>query len=70
MTQNELIQMALRGERLPRQEHSLHDARKDIECIHNGFWRCIVCDGDKDVCECSRCGEQRVMSCNFDDDYA
>lgn len=69
MSPKDLIEMAKRGERIPRQPHSLHDERKDIQCPHR-TWRVIVCDNEHDVCECLNCGEQRLMACNFDDEYA
>ena len=69
-TQTELIQMAERGERIPKQDYSLHNFKKPGPCSHAQGWRTIVCDGNKDVCECSFCGKQRVMRCNFDDEYS
>ena len=70
MTQTELIQMAERGERIPRQECSLYDYESLGPCSHERGWRTIVCDGDRDVCECPLCGKQKVMRCNFDEEYA
>jgi hypothetical protein len=70
MTQTELIEMERRGERIPRQPHSLHDAQKGGHCTHPHGWRTIVCDGTSDVCECPDCGGHSVMACNFDDDYS
>ena len=73
MTKTELIAMARRGERIPKQPHSLHDAevhKSAGPCRHPHGWRTIVCDGTDDVCECPDCGAQRVMACNFDDDFS
>jgi len=37
-------------------------------------WRVVQCGGlagkDRDIVECSTCGEQRNVSCNFDEDFA
>lgn len=52
-------------------EENIRDAdRIDRNCEHQRGWRTIVCNGDKDVCECPICGKQRVMRCNFDEEYA
>ena len=70
-TTAQLIEMARRGERIPRQPHSLHDQVKPGVCIsHHSSWRTIVCDGDNDIVECYHCGDQRLVSCNFDEDFA
>ncbi len=42
---------------------------------HAHHWRTIVCTTDsqgdeRDVCECSRCGEQQEFGCTFDEEYA
>lgn len=37
---------------------------------HTCTERVIVCDEPTDVVECPQCGKQRVVRCNFDDDYA
>ena len=37
-------------------------------CDH--FWRCILCVDDKDVLECANCGDQKVVSCGFDNLFA
>lgn len=70
MTQTELVKMARQGKRIPRQPHSLHDNEKANNCGYNHNWRTIVCDNENDVCECSICGKQKVMICNFDDDFS
>lgn len=70
MTDNELLAMAKRGERIPRQKFSMHDEQKSGPCNHQRGWRTIVCNGEEDVVECPLCGAQRVMSCNFDEDFA
>lgn len=67
-TDTELIEMAKRGERIPRQKHSLHDEQMHGPCDHRD-WRVILCNEEDDVLECQRCGAQRVTKCNFDDDY-
>lgn len=80
MTQRELIEKHRRGERITKADskYSCFEAvdleRQRAHCIGRGHsWRPIVCgrdaDGDeRDVCECGGCGEQREMSCNFDED--
>jgi hypothetical protein len=69
MTQTELIELFKRDRRIPRQRCSLHDnENKTLKCPHP-HWRTIVCNGEQDICECHTCGAQRLMSCNFDDDY-
>jgi len=69
MTPTELIEMAERGERIPRQPYSLHDEEIYGPCSHERGWRTIVCNKEKDVCECPLCGRQRIMRCNFDEEY-
>jgi len=68
-TKDLLIQQAKRGERIPRQPESLHDEQKPGPCPHKHGWRTIVCNSVEDVVECPDCGAQRVMICNFDDDF-
>lgn len=70
LTQTQLIEMAERGERIPRQRYSLHEQQIRIDCRHEKGWRPIVCNGDKDVCECRTCGAQAVFACNFDKDFS
>jgi hypothetical protein len=40
----------------------------NFDCEH--FWRTIACNDVTDVIECSKCAEQRLARCNFDDDFA
>lgn len=68
MTKTELIQMAERGERIHKQEGSLYDNEKPGLCMHR--YRVIICNNEKDACECEYCGNQRVVNCNFDEEYA
>lgn len=70
MTASELVEMERRGERIPRQPHSLHDVRKPGACEHSHGWRTIVCDGISDVCECPDCGAHIVTACNFDEEFS
>ena len=54
-------------------ERSLHEHEDAAKCpggIHALPWRTLTCDGETDIVECSRCGKQREMRCNFDEDYA
>ena len=69
-TQTELIEKAERGERISHSEaeHVLFDQTKSGPCSCHS-WRTIVCDGARDVLECSKCGTQQVSPCNFDEDY-
>lgn len=43
-----------------------HDPR---DCVHN-FSFIVFCDGgDYDIARCTRCGEEKIVRCTFDDDY-
>lgn len=70
MMQREAIAAAKRGERVSG-GHSLHKAEKPeaATCPHN-LWRTLFCDSSEDVVECSVCGKQEVVGCNFDEEYA
>jgi hypothetical protein len=69
--------MQMEDERI-RNDISLHDEEKPELCpFINGvrvhaLWRVVLCDSknDTDIVECSRCGQQKRVRCNFDDDYA
>lgn len=41
---------------------------------HKGPWRVVECGGlageDRDIIECAECGEQRNVSCDFDEEYS
>jgi len=55
--------------------YSLHDAHKPELCKHDSkcFWRCVDCCGvkdDRDIVECSTCGQQKSVRCNFDEDFS
>jgi len=39
-----------------------------MPCQH--FWRTVACNDLDDVVECHLCGEQRLVKCNFDDDFS
>ncbi len=72
LSEKDLIAAVRRGERI-HTEHSLHAADKGDRCEAHGFyhrWRTIACDDDTDVCECSRCGLQRLSRCNFDEEMS
>ena len=67
--------MTVPGETRVKAKHSLHDSEKPELCPNgHASWRTIVCGGeageDRDVQECSRCGRQVNVRCNFDEDYA
>lgn len=55
--------------------HSLHETEKPELCP-NGYhdhWRVVDCCGqedDRDIIECSRCGQQRNAACSFDEDMS
>ena len=58
-----------------RGEYSLH-AEEDPSKCPNGYhaqWRTIECSGaagfDRDIIECSRCGQQKNVRCNFAEEY-
>lgn len=68
---DKLILLFKNSGRVPRQAHSLHDEEnKALNCKHGHGWRTIVCNNEEDVVECPDCGAQRLMTCNFDDDFA
>lgn len=52
-------------------EHSLHVTEDPSKCPNfvHARWRTLECDNQTDVVECSRCGQQRMTSCNFDEEY-
>lgn len=57
--------------------HSLHPAHNPQLCKRGiekcGHWRTVDCcrvEEDRDIIECSKCGEQRSAKCNFDDEYS
>lgn len=53
-------------------EHSLHKEERPERCpnfIH-ATWRVLMCDGETDVVECSRCGKQRTVACDFDEEFS
>ncbi len=52
-------------------EDSIHKKEKPENCPtgDHALWRTIYCNGDRDVVECSRCGQQKEVRCNFDDEY-
>lgn len=70
MNATELIEMAKRGERIPRQPHSLHAEQQPGDCSHRAEWRCIVCNEIEDIMECPICGAHRVTTCNFDEEMS
>jgi hypothetical protein len=55
--------------------YSLHDAVDPNACLrgHEGSWRCVDCEDlagpGRDIVECSRCGAQKTVRCDFDDEY-
>lgn len=52
--------------------HSMHDAENPTLCPdkRHEHWRVVRCRNDRDIVECSRCGKQRDVPCNFDEDYS
>lgn len=58
-----------RGERV-QNDHTLTIFKcKPTECEQH-IWRTVVCVSERDICECSICGEQREFACNFDEDMS
>lgn len=49
---------------------SLHAEEDPSKCHGVHCWRTIVCDGETDVIECSRCGKQALSKCDFDEEFA
>lgn len=58
-----------RGERI-NNDQSLSVFKSLLNDGHQHNWRTIVCVDDRDVCECSACGQQQEFSCNFDEDFS
>jgi hypothetical protein len=56
--------------------HSLHAAENPDKCPNgvHGYWRTVECGGlageDRDILECSRCGQQKNVRCDFDEEYS
>ncbi len=48
--------------------HSIHAEAKDIG-PHQCHWRVVKCNKVRDICECSKCGQQSEFACDFDDEY-
>ena len=56
-------------------EFTLHQHEKPELCRHDDkcLWRTVDCCGieaERDVVECSTCGKQRSVRCNFDEEYS
>jgi hypothetical protein len=51
---------------------SLHQVERPDRCpeYHTGIWRVVQCYDGIDVIECSDCGAQRTVPCNFEEDIA
>ncbi len=46
---------------------------KRPECPQGGHLyplKVIECDGETDTLECQRCGKQKKVRCNFDEEYS
>lgn len=68
MTDAEAISAVRGGQRALTATSILAAETPDPGCVH--AWRTVACDFDTDVLECSRCGNQRLAACDFDDDFA
>lgn len=57
-----------------KNEHTLHDSVTEGACPEGHHWRTVLCGGaageDRDIVECSGCGRQVNVRCDFDEDYA
>ncbi len=69
MTNDEAIAAVRRGERVAG-KYSLHTTTKEPCPGLNHTWRTLFCNDEEDVVECSRCGEQGITRCDFDEEYA
>lgn len=52
---------------------SLHD--QESPCVPPcGQWRTVECGGhageDRDIVECSKCGRQKNVACDFDEEFS
>jgi hypothetical protein len=56
--------------------HSIHAAEDPSKCPggRHEHWRTVECGGhagsDRDIIECSRCGQQRNVACDFDEEFS
>lgn len=48
--------------------HNKMYPNKPEKCIHS-FSFTIYCNGDTDIVRCLKCGMEKEVRCNFDDDY-
>ena len=42
--------------------------QKQDSCSHN-FCFVVYCDGKTDIVRCTKCGKEKEVRCNFDDEY-
>lgn len=56
---------------------SLHQHEDPTKCPggnHKGMWRVVECGGiageGRDIIECSSCGQQVNVACDFDEEYS
>lgn len=69
MSNKEAIAAARNGQRaVTKYNVKSRYSTYNMPCVHRRGWRTIACDNDHDVVECTECGEQRVVPCNFDED--
>lgn len=58
-----------------RGDLSLHAEEDPSKCPgdNHAIWRTVECGGvagdGRDIVECSRCGQQRNVRCNFDEEF-
>lgn len=65
----EAIAAHRRGER-PHCDCSMFREPTATPCSPGGHrWRTIACADDRDLDECSVCGQHAEHACNFDDEY-
>lgn len=68
-TDLELLEIVKAGGRVSG--NSLHKEEAPEKCngVHSRWRTLVCCQGEEDVIECERCGCQKVVACNFDDEY-
>ena len=70
MTDTEVIQKFRDTGEPVRTNTSMPEFKTDPKICRCQSSRCVACDFDHDLIECSSCGNQWVTRCTFDDDMA
>lgn len=52
-------------------QDSIHEFENPDLCTKDHYYeKCILCDNEWDVLECTRCGRQRITCCTFNEEYS